>query len=206
MKSPLQYQRTEYDCGPTSMLNAISYLFEREEIPPEILRNIMLYSLDSYNAEGVSGKCGTSGAAMMFLDNWLNGFGKTGRLAISSRYLRGKEVFLGKESYIIDALRRGGVAVVRLLLGEGHYVLLNGYEDNNVRMFDPYYLNRPFPQEDIVTLIGVERQYNRIVPVHYFNTEENELYAFGVFEDREAVILFNNKTKLTADKTIEYFI
>lgn len=38
MKIPLHYQRTEYDCGPTSLLNTISFLFQREEIPPDILR------------------------------------------------------------------------------------------------------------------------------------------------------------------------
>ena len=42
MKNPLRYQVSEYDCGPTSLLNAVSFLFEREEIQPEILRNIML--------------------------------------------------------------------------------------------------------------------------------------------------------------------
>lgn len=47
MKNPLHYQLTEYDCGPTSMLNAVSFLFEREEIPPDIIRNIMLYCLDA---------------------------------------------------------------------------------------------------------------------------------------------------------------
>ena len=26
MKNPLRYQMTEYDCGPTSLLNALSYL------------------------------------------------------------------------------------------------------------------------------------------------------------------------------------
>ena len=50
MKNPLRYQISEYDCGPTSLLNAISFLFEREEIPPEVIRNIMLYCLDCYNA------------------------------------------------------------------------------------------------------------------------------------------------------------
>lgn len=29
MKIPLLYQRTEYDCGPTSLLYAISFLMER---------------------------------------------------------------------------------------------------------------------------------------------------------------------------------
>ena len=45
MKVPLRYQMTEYDCGPTSLLNAMSFLFEREELPPELVRNIMLYSM-----------------------------------------------------------------------------------------------------------------------------------------------------------------
>ena len=44
MKTPLRYQMSEYDCGPTAMLDAVSFLFEREEIPPEIIRNIMLLS------------------------------------------------------------------------------------------------------------------------------------------------------------------
>lgn len=46
--------------GPTAMLNGISFLFGREEIPPEVIRNVMLYCLDCYSAEGVPGKCGTS--------------------------------------------------------------------------------------------------------------------------------------------------
>ena len=45
MKSPLHYQISEYDCGPTTLLNALNFLFEREEIPPDIIRNIMLYYL-----------------------------------------------------------------------------------------------------------------------------------------------------------------
>ena len=31
MKNPLHYQLSEYDCGPTSMMNAIAYLFEHRE-------------------------------------------------------------------------------------------------------------------------------------------------------------------------------
>ena len=54
MKNPLHYQISECDCGPTSMLNAISYLFNREDIPPEIIRNVMLYCLDCYSAYNFS--------------------------------------------------------------------------------------------------------------------------------------------------------
>lgn len=92
MNNPLRYQMTEYDCGPTSMLNAVSYLFQREEIPPEIVRSIMLYCLDCFGADGACGKCGTSCTAMMFLSNWINSFGQTGHLPISSQHLSGREV------------------------------------------------------------------------------------------------------------------
>ena len=51
MKNPLHYQLSEYDCGPTSMMNAIAYLFEREEIPPEAVRNMMLYCLDCHSKD-----------------------------------------------------------------------------------------------------------------------------------------------------------
>ena len=139
MKNPLHYQFSEYDCGPTSMQNAISFLFEREEIPPEVLRNIMLYCLDCYSSEGVPGKSGTSCAAMMFLSNWLNSMGNLGILPVKSRYLSGKEVYLGNESYVNDALRRGGAVVLRLFSDEWHYVLLTGEDGEHVYMFDPYY-------------------------------------------------------------------
>lgn len=104
MKNPLHYQISECDCGPTSMLNAISYLFNREDIPPEIIRNVMLYCLDCYSAEGVPGQSGTSRMAMMFLSNWLNEFGKIGRLSVNSAYLSGEDVYLGDSSRINDVL------------------------------------------------------------------------------------------------------
>ena len=206
MKNPLHYQISEYDCGPTAMLNAVSFLFEREEIYPEIIRNTMLYCLDCYGAEGTPGKSGTSRAAMMFLSNWLNGFGEIRHFPVTSQYLSGKNVYLGRESYINDALHRGGVAVVRLFYDEPHYVLLTGERDGMVYMFDPYYRREPFEEEDIQVVLDQPALYNRIVPEYYFNREELKLYALGPFEGREAVLMFNEDTKLVPEKVIEYFI
>ena len=67
MKNSLRYQISEYDCGPTSIRNALSFLFARDEISPELIRNIMLYSLDCYEKNGALGQRGTSRMAMMFL-------------------------------------------------------------------------------------------------------------------------------------------
>ena len=124
MKNPLRYQLSEYDCGPTSMLNALAFLFEREDIPPEAVRNIMLYCLDCYGSDGVSGKSGTSCAAMMFLSNWLNGFGKIGRLHISTQYLSGPAVILGRTAvcamHSAAAALRGAPALRRRTLCDTH--------------------------------------------------------------------------------------
>ena len=206
MKNPLRYQMSEYDCGPTTMLNAISYLFPREIISLEVIRNIMLYSLDSYGSEGVMGKRGTSSAAMMFLCNWLNGYGKIGDLHVSGRYLSGKSVYLGEGGYINDTLHRGGVVVLRLLFDGGHYVLLTGEQNGKIYMFDPYYREGAFEQEDIIVTENEPFSYNRIVPEGYFNREEDGIYSLGPYEDREAVLLFNEDTRMTPDGTIEYFI
>lgn len=206
MKNPLHYQVSEYDCGPTSMLNAISYLFRREDIPPEIVRNIMLYCLDCYGADGASGKSGTSCMAMMFLSNWLSGFGQAGHLPVSSRYLSGSAVNFRQDSSLQDALRRGGVAVVRLNLDGLHYVLLTGIEEEEVRMFDPYYRAEPFEDESLRVITDHPAQYNRIIPLRYLERETQTTYSLGSSDSREAVLLFNEHTKLTAEKTVEYVI
>ena len=205
MKQPLRYQITEYDCGPTSLLNAVSFLFEREDIPPELVRNIMLYSLDTYGTDGVSGKSGTSHTAMLFLSHWLEGFGKAGRLPIRSEYLTGRDVNLSESSRIVSALRRGGAAVVRLDLDGWHYVLLTGIEDEGVFVFDPYYLPGALPAE-IQVVQGQETKYNRIIPRTLFETEEIRPYGFGPYDQREAVLLFNRATELTEENTVEYMI
>lgn len=56
VKTPLDYQITEYDCGTTTLLNALRYLFERSEISPEVYKFIMQYTLDGTNEKGESCK------------------------------------------------------------------------------------------------------------------------------------------------------
>ena len=72
MKNYLNYQSSEYDCGSVSITNGIQYLFDREEISPDILKCIMLYTMDTYNEQGQPCRHGTSAAAMRFVGSWLN--------------------------------------------------------------------------------------------------------------------------------------
>jgi len=46
MKVSLRYQNSKYDCGTTSFINALAYLYDRENIPVELLKAIYQYTLD----------------------------------------------------------------------------------------------------------------------------------------------------------------
>ena len=58
-----------------------------------------------------------------------------------------------------------------------------------------------FAREGIEVTCAYPHEYNRVVP----NRETKELYALGPVESREAVLLFDLRTRRTADATIEYF-
>ena len=61
MKKPLRYQASKGDCGPTTFLHAITYLFDKKSIPPMAIDYIYRYTLDY-------AKCiGTSTYALEFL-------------------------------------------------------------------------------------------------------------------------------------------
>jgi hypothetical protein len=206
MKIPLQYQRTEYDCGPTSLLNAISFLVHREDFPPDILRHFMMYTLDSYNEKGEAYKNGTSKMAMFFLASWLNEYARVTKYPLHAETLSGEKVFISEDSPIIEALRQGGAVVTRVFLGCGHYVTLTGITEQGIRLFDPYYYEGPFTESGIALIHDAPFSANRLVDFELFNREEDASYALGPVKNREAVLIYNTNTRQTPENTIEYFL
>lgn len=119
---------------------------------------------------------------------------------VKSRYLSGKEVYLGNESYVNDALRRGGAVVLRLFSDEWHYVLLTGEDGEHVYMFDPYYDQEGYGLDDIQIVENCPTRYNRIVPWKYFNKIALNVYSLGPYQGREAIILFKRIQSLRLRK------
>lgn len=213
MKNLLNYQSSEYDCGPVTLTNAVRYLFEREEIYPDIIKYIMLYCLDSYNENGEVGKHGTSATAMMFLSNWLNQFGRMKNFPISCEFLSGDEVHINPTSKIIYALQQGGVVVLRLFLDVGHYVLLTGIEGDSLYLFDPYYeeeddpeLSEEYSEPGITFIADQPKRANRLVSIERLNRTSEGFYEMGPYHIREAVLVFNKNARLLPEETIDYFI
>lgn len=213
MKNLLNYQSSEYDCGPVSLTNAIRFLFDREIIYPDIIKYIMLYCLDSYNEAGEVGKRGTSASAMMFLSNWLNQFGQMKAFPITCKFLSGENVYLSPSSEIVTALQQGGAVILRLFLDVGHYVLLTGIQGETVYLFDPYYeelddpeLDQEYFEDGISFITDQPKRANRAVSVQRLNRLTDGYYEMGPYDIREAVIIFNKETRLTPEDTIDYFI
>ena len=205
MKNPLNYQNTEYDCGPTSMLNAVNFLFHRKEISPDVVKNIMLYCLDSYNRKGEAYKSGTTGMAMIFLASWLNQFGKVKKWPIYCEALNGNTIHISQNSKIAECLGQGGVVVARVMLGCWHYVLLTGIDKEYVYLFDPYYRVKSFSMKGIELIKDSPTRMNRKIEHHILNSEGTGNYALGKTEGRECILLYNKKTRVTMDN-IEYVI
>ena len=213
MKNVLNYQSSEYDCGPTTLTNALRFLFERCDIPPELLKAIAVYTLDAYNEQGETGKNGTSAMAMQFLANWFEQYGRCKRFPISAAFLCAQQVRVLQSSEIVACIQQGGVAVVRCWLGgDGHYVLLTPVFGEEIGLFDPYAIHpQAFFAEKLleqgIRLVSDQPCImNRIVRADILDSQSKANYSMGSYPIREAMLLFNQQTRLTVEKTIEYVI
>ena len=205
MKNPLNYQMTEYDCGPTTLMNAISYLFDRERISPDILKNIMMYCLDSYNGKGEAYKRGTSDTAMWFIANWLNQFGRVRKFPVECKVVSGPNVRINANSEVMYCLQQKGVVIAKVMLENWHYVLLTDADEDFVYLFDPYFRKRRYSTAGIEKIEGFSQKMNCRVRREFMNRISRYHYSLGPYDLRAAILMYNKETRLTAD-TIEYII
>ncbi len=93
MKVPFRQQATEYDCVPTTFVNALTYLWDRENIPPIVLQRIYLHCLDLFDSHQRIGH-GTSTHAVRLLGDWLDTY-RHKTFGMHADYCREDEVHLG---------------------------------------------------------------------------------------------------------------
>lgn len=195
MKSPLRYQITEYDCGSVSLLNCLTFLFEREEIPAELVRVISVYALDCYDTKGKLSTVGNNREIVYYVSRWINEFAEQKNIPVYCKYLRGADSTFLK---IRACLKAGGCVSMKTYHGDEHYVTLTAIDDEYVYLFDPYfkaaedYRNNKY----IEYIAGMPFSFNRRVRLEYFLSEKRNEFSMGPIEKREALLFRRNDALL----------
>ena len=190
MKIPLRYQTTEFDCGPTALMNAVSFLFDIETIPPEIPKHISTIGNDRCDPSGRAGWWGTSPDALCYAACWLNTFSRNTGFPLRCEPLKGGEVRLCPGSRLRECLEQGGAALVSCWLDTPHYVTLTGLQGDNVQVFDPYYREEQVPGECGQFVFDRPKVCNRLIPAEHMDETGRSECTMCDYDGRIAILLF----------------
>ena len=192
MNSPFHEQVSEYDCVPTTFINALGYLFDRAEIPPLVVQRVYIYCLDTVASYKRVGH-GTTGYAVQLLTNWLNDY-RYKKFLVNSEYLSGKKVHLSQGNKITQCLNLEGVALIRVThqKGQWHYILGLSVKNGWLYAFDPYprttRANRPGCYEFMTP--SSPHAPNLKIACKWLDKQSNKnQYRLGTKDERECVLL-----------------
>ena len=196
MRAPFRQQISDYDCGPVSMLNALSYLFDRKEIPPFVVHQIYKDCLDYDSSRG------TSIRAIKDLGFWLKHYKEEGykKFAVETKFISGSQVHLQKNSKIIRCINSNGVALlcVHSSRNNWHYIIGFQYEGGWLHCYDPSPRSKRFISNDAVQFDLSAGQQEPNLRIHCdwleknFNKAKNpddRKYILGNIDDRECLLL-----------------
>ena len=192
MKVPLRYQITEYDCGTVSLLNAFSFLYDREEILALLVKQIHKYMLDCYDENGNLGNGGTSREATLHLTKWITEYTHKNNLDVICKRLTGDIVNFEN---IYSCLQNSGVVFARCWQTNEHYVIITKIKNKKVYIFDPYYFDRSYYDKDkqVKIIFNKPFSHNRIVSFKRFFSENYKDFSLGPNENRECVLINRKK-------------
>ncbi len=191
MKTPLRFQVTEFDCGTISLLNAFSYIFERSEIPAELIKAIHKYTLDCYDEYGNIGQGGTSAEAIEKLTYWITKYANAKNFHVHCTHLATEEITL---PVLENCLANAGVIFIRCWQDCEHYVIITKISKKYAYIFDPYYLpqNEYDHDKDVKIILNKPFTYNRRVTLKRLFDESHQDFALGPIPRRVCVLI--NKT------------
>ena len=189
MKIPLRYQNTEYDCGTTSFINALAYLYDREDVPVELIKAVYKYTLDVENEEGIVGKGGTSRKHAELLARYFSKYAnENDNFKINCKVLSKEEVNLEEMKKTVN---NNGVIIARCWQSVEHYVLITNIDENFAYIFDPYYLEEDhyYNDEDVAIVLHETFTHNRVVKIERLFDESNKDFSLLKKSDREVILI-----------------
>lgn len=192
MKIPLRFQITEFDCGTVALQNAISYLYDRENVPAELIRAISIYTVNCYDERGNISDSGNSRAIMDMMTNWVDEFINKYSFGLTCNRRLTAMVDYDEIKKCVE--ERGCVLVRTYRNNTPHFVIVTKVDDQFVYMWDSYYIGETYYDNErkITIVFNKPFHYNRQVDKSRFLSTNTKDFALGPMENRE-VLLFNKK-------------
>lgn len=193
MKTPMRYQVSIFDCVPTCFINALTFLFHREEIPPTVIHHVHLYGYDLVGKNNKLG-CGTTSFSVQLIAQWLESY-RTDKFRIEYEFLEEDEVHLGKENDIDECIKDGGVVLCRVRMNWfWHYVLAIGTDKKRLFFFDPLLRKNQIKgysgRVEVLDSDGFEP--NLAIKRSWLDQkcDKKSRFCFGPIDEREALLLW----------------
>lgn len=190
MKIPLRFQITEFDCGTIALQNAITYLYDRENVPAELIRAISIYTVNCYDDKGNISVQGINREVMDNMTVWIDKFLKQSNFGLSCQRYIGNSINLDSIKECVD---RDGCALFKTFRnGNEHFVIITKIDSDDVYIWDSYYLGETYydMERQISIIFNKPFHYNRRVSIDRFLSSSNKDFALGPIDSREC-LLFN---------------
>lgn len=201
MFTPLHYQSTEADCYPTSVLNALVWLFERRELPGATLQRIYGFCLDGIE-RGLPGSYTSEHAGLAVVD-WLDEF-KTASFAVAAEAVRGPDLHLRRAGRVLRWLQHGGVAVldVRITTAMTHSILALWADSGYVDCWDPCIRGAGYDYGRGASRLETDgRSPNLRLPTNWLDSARNRRYSLGPLAERSGVLIRRTRHKRRGSHT-----
>ena len=183
MKVPLRYQNTEYDCGTTSFVNALAYLYDREDIPVKLLKAIYKFTLDAED------NMGTTQEQAELLTKYFVEYASDNQFDIKCEILKDDDINIYKMK---EVLNKNGVVIARCWQEEEHYILITKIDDYFAYIFDPYYLEEDCyaKDDDVAIVLHQSFTHNRIVKIERLFDESKKDFSLLEKDKRSIILLY----------------
>lgn len=188
MKSPLNYQVTSKDNSNAALEDSLMFLFEREEMPLEILKALYVYSVECYNDRTEADTNQYSKQFIHIMSKYISDVLKNKNLNFDCVHSLAENVSL---SAILYCLKNNGCACVKVWKDNApHYVVVTALDTSYVYLFDPYFEYASFYKnnENVKVVLDMPFNYNRKVKLEHFILSRQEDYCMGMQANREAVM------------------
>lgn len=170
-----------YDCAPTAFINALIYLFKREEIPIDVVQGIYVNTLNGGLFHGSSGK------DIAKLSKWLKDYRrKNWDFAVDIDHQVGRKANFDK----IDLVDENVCCIFRVKIARGfwHYITAFYERDDYVYCYDSYYKtdikrnNWRVKKMKNGCNLKVKREY-------LFAEKDHGIYRTGMLKNREFILI-----------------